>query len=120
MALNSVIGRFKTGTYVVTRAGAGSYVAGVWTPAATSALNVDANVQPLGYKEIQLLSEGTHASDSLKMYTTTELRTADEAAGTEADLIAIGSESYKVISVQSWKRSKSGGDYYKAILGKVV
>ena len=121
MSLNGVIDAFKTGTYSVSRATAGSYVAGRWVPGTPTFTIVGAVVQPLSGRELKPLPEGFHAENTRKLYSKSELFAATEGdTGKEADRITIGAEQWDVFSVAHWQRSLSGGDFYKAIVKKVI
>lgn len=89
-------------TLTVTRRAAGSYVAGVWTPGATSTLTVEGSLQPMTGRELLLLPEGERTRARWKLYTETELRTADETTTTEADRVSWNGRSLVVVRVQDY------------------
>lgn len=121
MGLNGVIDDFKIGTYAVTRRSAGSYVDGRWVPGATSLVNIELNVQPMGGKELQVLPESFHNRALRKVYSKSALQTVSEGdAGIAADRISMDSEDWDVISVEHWRSSLPGSDYYKAVIAKVI
>ena len=91
---------FASGTYTVTRQAAGSYVAGDWTPGATSNFNVSGDLQPLSGADLKILPEAFHTEEVQKMYLSTELFSA--RAGKEADQIAIDGAQWKVINVRKY------------------
>ena len=61
------------------------------------------NVQPLTSDELQALPEGERAVKRFKAFGTVALRTADEAAGTKADLVYIDGAWYEVKSSNPWR-----------------
>ncbi len=116
MSLAGVIADFKTGTYTVTRKGAGTYDAtGAHVPAATSTFSIDACVQPVSGKVLQNLPEGHHANETKAIWTTTALRTRDAAGA--PDIIAIGGENYTVFHVEVFEAfgGDGEGDHYMVL-----
>lgn len=57
----------------------GSYIDGVWTPSATSTdVIIDANVQPLGYKETMLLEASDRSKKALRVYSPSPMFSQEE------------------------------------------
>jgi hypothetical protein len=110
-----MIARFATGSYVVTRAGTGSFVAGVYVPGASSTFSIVASVQPVNPQDLLRLPEGERSTDRKAVYTTTELRTA-EAEGALSDRITYRGSTYEVESVNPWDET---GGYFKIIAKKM-
>ena len=69
--------------------------------------------QPLRGKEREALPEGVRASDTLKVYTKSELRTADQHTGTPADEVDYDGRRYVVYQVDRYPRLIP---HYKALL----
>lgn len=108
MSLSGVIGRFKTGTYNVTRTAVGVRVNQVYVPGATTVIPIDASIQPVSGRMLQDLPEGQHAEESRLVYTRTELKT--RTPGTDPDIISIDGEDYRVTRVEKYG-TISGGHY---------
>lgn len=115
--LSNVIGRFQTGTYVVTRTATGTTVNGRYTPGAASTFNVDAVVQPLDPRTVTPLPEGVRSEDVrlVHLYGTTPMRTSD--GGLEADYVTIGGEKFYAWKVEGpWQLR--GSTHYEAHVAK--
>lgn len=115
MSLLAVIAGFNTGTYVVTRAAVGSFTTGLYTPGATSTLNVPASVQPASGRVLRALREGQHADDVRTMYTATELKTRTPT--TEPDLVAIDGETFEVFHVKRYQVLET---YYRVLVSRIT
>lgn len=101
MSVAGVIQTFKTGTYTVSRRAAGAYDSnGRWVPASPSNFSIDASVQPISGRQLQVLPVALHGEETLVVYTTTQLRTEDENGA--ADSISIGGRDWTVVNVRSW------------------
>jgi hypothetical protein len=84
-------------------------------------VSIEACVQPVTGDALQLLPEGFHAENTRKLYTRSQLFTERMGdTGTPADVVSIAGESWKVLIVETWTRSKVGGDHYKVIVGRIV
>jgi len=117
MALTDVITSFATGTYTITRRGAGTYSAGVLVPASTSTeTGVVMCIQPATGRMLQAVPEAQSGKETKVAYTTTSLmpRTPN-AAG---DLVTIGSEAYECIRCEPWQ--EWGLNHYRAFLERQV
>lgn len=115
MSLIGVIGSFATGTYAVTRRAPGAYDAnGRFTPGGTSALNIEASIQPVTGRDLQVLPEGFSAEETKVVYTTTTLRTESPAGA--ADIVTIDSEPYKVIRSERWEAF--GDEHHRAFVAR--
>lgn len=99
------------GTVTITRRrySAGSRAAtGYWVEGSSTDSSITASVQPASGEELQVLPEGTRTKRAIRVYTTTELRTADPQAGTSADdlvisgLVGIDDGTYQVQHVKSY------------------
>lgn len=78
---------------------------GRWTNGASTDTSIVASVQPAGGEDLQLLPEGLRSRRAVKVYTTTELEVADQAAGVLGDqlvisgLVGIDDGTYQVQNV---------------------
>lgn len=84
--------------------------------AAPTETTISASVQPLNGRELALLPEGVRARDRRKAYSETELRTADQEAGTVADELVVAGVVYQVQKVQ---RHSALLPHYRAELARV-
>lgn len=97
--------------------GAGSWVDGIYVPAATANIPVICSIQPLRGNETQQLPEGRRSIEHMKLYTATKLRAADEKAKTPADIISYDGKTWEVMEVQNWYQT-SGLQHYKCVIMK--
>lgn len=81
-----------------------------------TATNFSAHVQPTKPAEIRKIEGGESIESAISIWTNTELRTADDNLGFEADLVEYRSKRYKVISAADW----SGQGFRKFIGGEVA
>ena len=117
MSLASAVLALSNGTYQVTRFAADSYDAeGRLVKGAGSAVQVVASVQPVNGRDLLRLPEGLRTKELRALFATSALQTANEVAGTRADQVLIGADTYEVQTVEDW--STSGG-FWKAIAAKV-
>lgn len=80
------------------RGGEGDYVGGVWVPATYTVVVVEANVQPLQFKELMLLTESERTKEWIKLYSAEQLRTGNEGVdGWEADVVEWEGNLYRVM-----------------------
>lgn len=88
---------------------------GYSTPGAVSTLEFEGGFQPLKGRERSTLPEGVRTSVELKLYTETDLRTADQFANTPADRVTYNGTDYVV-----WKVERRALiEHYKAYLMRV-
>jgi hypothetical protein len=99
--LTGIVGRFKTGTYTVTRRGAGTHgTDGDYTPGSETSFLVDAAVFPFaGGRKIDFAALGQRAGDTREVFTEVQL----VADPDRADVITIDGESYGVFHSAEWQ-----------------
>lgn len=86
--------------FTVTRTAPGSYVSGNWVEGAASAIPITATIQPVSDKDLQMLPSGSRASDMVKIYTETELKTVgDQGANQSPDRITWQGSVYEITAV---------------------
>lgn len=83
----------------VLRKGEGDYDDdGIWVTSTPVELIIEANVQPVQFRDIQMMPESERTKEWIKLYTTEELRTGNEGEdGWEADLVVWKNETYRVM-----------------------
>jgi len=94
--------------------GGGSFIDGTWNQPALISASFTASIQPVKPQEMLLLPEARRNEETLKLYTSTALRTADEQNNLNADQVEIDGARYEVLSVATW-----GNDiipHYKALV----
>ena len=108
------MGMIPRKTLEVKRFAAGSWSGGRYTPGADSSLNIEASVQPLRGKEIQLLPEARRESQAYKLYSDTQLLTTDTSGSKKADQVKIGGVFHEVLIVEDWQNTII--DHYKIVV----
>jgi hypothetical protein len=86
----------------LSRAGSGLYLQGRWSPGQTTTVTIQADVQPAKPRELVNLPEAQRARAAIKVYSETELRTADVEAQTAADVLTVKGRRWEVQSVEPW------------------
>lgn len=82
------------------------------TAGASVDLAILASIQPATGKDLEVLEEGLRGRDAKRIYTTTDLRTADDRDDFASDHVLIDGLSYQVEHV---KRERSILAHYRAI-----
>lgn len=77
---------------------------GIVVRGAVTTSTIRGSFQPLAGEEIALLPDGERQADHRKFYTETELRTADQHAQTEADVVIVDGARYTVMQVQHQRK----------------
>jgi len=99
------------------RSRAGTYDAhGRWQEQRKDELTITASVQPATAKDLEDVEEGRRTRENIKLFTQTELRTADVDGRWQPDVVEFEDVDYEVHSVTNWG---DVGGYYKAIASKV-
>lgn len=89
------------------RAAAGTRVRGIWTPGAPSSETIRAVIQAPSAADLQQMPEGERTEALVTVWTRSDLVTADEDAGTQADTITgEDGQTYKVVRIVN--RSEAG------------
>ena len=96
------------------RYAAGSYTKGQYSPGAETPIEIQASVQPLAGRELDILPEGRKELESYKVYTTFELRAANQNNQTQSDEITLFGKSFEVIKVENWQNAVI--PHYKALV----
>lgn len=103
MDLSTVILGLDPETVTVTRGAAPTEANGWYTPGATTPVSVTGVIVPATNDEMAAMPEGLQEKDGIRLLTTTELKTANEASKTPADLVSYGGRTYEVQKVAYWK-----------------
>jgi len=90
---------------------------GRYTEGTPTTLGITASIQPLQPDEMQLLPEGRRPEESFRLYTDTQLLTANRATNKNADIVTIAGTQYEVLSCATWQNEII--PHYKAIVSKI-
>lgn len=101
MSATDAIGSLATGSYTVTRHAAGTRVQGRSVPGAVSTFSIIASVQPVTGRQLQDLPEGQRGTETIAIYTRTELKT--RSADSEPDLVDNEGVPFEVVRVERWR-----------------
>lgn len=103
----------------VTRRGQGQYNAttGLYEPAVTTTLTIQASVQPSLSSDTQRLPEGRRQGGSVTLYTNDRLNTPTEN-GQQGDVIHFNGALYEVLSEADWQNNVLS--HYQYIAGRVL
>lgn len=74
---------------------------------------IQASVQPLRGQEMMLLPEARRTSQAVVIYTDTQLRVANTAAGYNADVVTAFGQSFEILSCEPWQSNVI--NHYRAI-----
>jgi hypothetical protein len=110
--MSDVVDLLSSGTYLVTRPSATTYVNGVATRT-TSTFTITASIQPLspGLQIVRdMAGDGFRNAEILVCYTNTELRTVD--AG-EPDMVSVFGYQHQVDKVERWNAL---GNFWRCML----
>lgn len=76
---------------------------GRWVEGAATSTTIYGSWQPASGEDRKGLPEGLRQRDTRKVYTPSELRAADQEAGTSGDRLTIAGEEYEVVAVMPWR-----------------
>lgn len=84
----------------------GSYVNGRWVEGATTDSTITASIQPLTGEDMQSLPEARRESEAYNMFTSTQVRTVQEAGSNQnSDRILFGGKEFEVHQVHTWQNN---------------
>jgi hypothetical protein len=112
----TLIDRFLTDTYTVTRSTSGQYKGGFYVPGPNQTLKVEGSLQPTNARELKMPEEGDRLRQYWKFYADTSLSTANTVSLAHPDIVTINGDTYKVISVETWQGIGVDLPYYKHIM----
>ena len=102
-SLAPVIQQLPQSSLKLHRPSEGAIVRGFRQPTGEAlGLKFSAHVQPTTPRELSHIPGGENIESAITVYTNTELKTADETLGHEADRIEYRGRTYKVVSVADW------------------
>lgn len=101
----------------VTRAAAGTWVAGQWVPGADKIYKVLAVVQPASGRDQLILDEALRTREIIVLYTRKALQTTNEKGSQTADVVGYRGSDWQVQHVESWDRT--GLPHFKVLASKV-
>jgi len=97
--------------------GAGAYTKGVYTKGTSLDFPARGNVQPVKPVEMLSLPEAQRTRETIKIFSTTELRPVEQTNSKSADRVTYNNEVYEVISVKNW--GFSGIPHYVSLAQRI-
>jgi len=95
----------------------GSYQLGLWVPGSKVVETIQASVQPITMgQDMDVLPEGRHMSDYVKMYTTTKLTTTQDGENTQPDIVVFDGYGYEIVS--AYKNQSGIISHFKYVASK--
>ena len=94
----------ETATRYVYGTGTRDSDTGRWQEATPTTETFVGSFQPVSGREREALPAGVRTSDALTVYTETDLQTADQHAGTQADEVEYDGKRYRVEEVERWPK----------------
>lgn len=89
------------------RSNGGSIVSGHWVSTGETPISILASVQPAPAKDVQNLPEGKRNGSVFAVYSSTEIKVAEQAtaseAGTQADQLEIDGIRYEAVTTERWQ-----------------
>lgn len=110
----TLVQRFMTGSYEVTRSKKGTYIKGRYVAGPTEQITVDGSLQPTNARELKLPEEGNRLKQYWKLYTDEPVLTSNMATLSRPDIVVIDGDTYKAMSLTTWKNTDL--DYFVTVL----
>jgi len=96
----------------------GAYVNGYWMAGTKAVVSVKASVQPIIMgQDMDVLPEGRHRSDYVKLYTDTRLTVTDDGEGNQPDIVIFQGYGYEIVSM--YQNQSDVISHFKYIASKV-
>lgn len=90
------------------RPDAGTYVDGRWVGGSVVDSTITASIQPLSGEDMQSLPEARRESEAYNMYTSTQVRTVQEAGSDQnADRVLFFGKEFEVWQVRPWQNNSN-------------
>ena len=90
-------------TLQIFRSAPGHYDKGLWVKGIATEGTITASVQPISGESLRVSFSNESATAGYTLYTNGEIKTSDEATGTEADQVTIWGAAHKIIAVEQWQ-----------------
>lgn len=110
----SLIGRFLTDDYSVTRMKKGTYIRGRYVPGEQETITVAGSLQPTNARELKLPEEGNRIKQYWKFYTDEPVLVSSPKTLADSDHIMVNGESYRAMSLTTWAGTDL--DYFMTVL----
>lgn len=110
----TLVARFLTGEYVVTRSTKGTYVKGRYVPGPTQEITVAGSLQPTNARELKLVEEGNRLRQYWKFYTDEPIVVIDTKSLADSDRVTVNGESYRAMALTTWAGTNL--DYFVTVL----
>lgn len=112
----TLIDRFLSTTYTITRNGPSEYKGGFYVPGIQQTITMEGSLQPTNARELKMPEEGNRLKQYWKFYSDQPLLTNDTKSLANSDIVQIDGDTYKVMSSEKWQGIGFDLPYYKAIL----
>jgi len=107
----------NTTSVTLVRKSKGEYVDGNWVEGVETEVPIEANVQPVQFKELMQFPESDRTKEWIKLYSVEQIRTANEAPdGWEADEVVWDGYRYKVMKSRHYVMGVL--DHYHALAAR--
>ena len=107
---------------ILRRPSAGSYVNGRWVEGSTTNSTITASIQPVTGEDMEELPEARRESEAYKMYTSTEIKTIQEAGSDQnADRVLFFGKEFEVHQVNPWQNNSNfkNVNHYKYLVLRI-
>lgn len=86
----------------------GSYINGVWVQGASTDQQITASIQPITGEEMESLPETRRESEGYNMFTSTRVRTVQEAGSNlNADHVIFNNKEFEIYDVKPWQNNSN-------------
>lgn len=99
----------------------GSYVDGFWVEPLRATQQIWASVQPIGEKELLILSDGDRNKELKKLYSDFKFQIKDDLNSLTSDIVEIDGKQFECLGVQDYSdhQSQMSIKYYKGIFARI-
>ena len=108
-------------SYTATRKTAGTTDDdGFYTPGSTTSVPFSGTIMRMSDKERENLPEGQRTTETIKIYTDTDLYVTNITAGTKGDIVTYKGNDYEIVGRSDWDDfNEAGLQHYKLIGQKI-